>query len=322
MECLAWALHRGGHDFFCIVPRRATRRPGEADRFEIVEAAFEPGSMSGRPAGEFASRAAEILRQRKVDVVWSQSHWSLPPLLALDVPVIASFHDSGAKPPGWMIDHPAARYRFLSRFQRGAWAVADWERERSFHAHYGLGDEEFAFRDQDDGCFLWVAGLQWGWTAKGLDVFVELARRNPRHRFEAYGVGSRSIAARLHWHALRLRNFRFRGELRRGAQHRGVFARARALIAPTRLMESFGRTVIESLSKGTPVLGSRSGALPELIDERSGLTADEIEALEHALDRRFDRRACFERSRRFHVEHELAAMLEASRRALLGQGCG
>jgi glycosyltransferase involved in cell wall biosynthesis len=321
VESLAWALHKGGHDFLCIVPRRGAQTSAP-DAFEILETAHEPGSLSGRPAADFARQAAEILERRPADVVLSQSHWSVPPLLALGVPVIATFHDSGPKQPGWMIDHPGVRYRFLSRFQREAWALADGERERSFHAHYGLGDDEFAFRAVDDGYFLWVAGLQWGWTTKGLDVFVELARRNPRRRFRAFGVGSRRIALRLRWRALRLRNLEFEGELVRGAAHREAFAGARALIAPTRLAESFGRTVIESLSKGTPVLGSKSGALPELIDDGSGAICEDVDAFERALESRFDRRACFERSRRFHVEHELRAMLDASRRALAGQGCG
>jgi glycosyltransferase involved in cell wall biosynthesis len=319
VESLALALHKSGRDFCCIVPRRAAR--GSADAFEILETPCAPTSQSGRPAAEFASQAAAILRRRPADVVWSQGHWSLAPLLAVGVPVIASFHDSGPKQPGWMIDHPGVRYRFLSRFQRQCWALAGWERARSFHAHYGLGDDEFEFSAEDDGYFLWVAGLQWGWTTKGLDVFVELARRNPGRRFRAFGVGSRRIALRLRLLGLRFRNLEFAGELRRGPRHREAFARARALVAPTRLQESFGRTVIESLSKGTPVLAFSSGALPELIGEGTGVVTHSLDGLEHALDQRFDRSQCYRAARRFHVESELQAMLEASRRALLGGDC-
>ena len=40
---------------------------------------------------------------------------------------------------------------------------------------------------------------------------------------------------------------------------------------PTRNGEAFGRTIVESLARGTPVLGSDNGAVPELLRRRSVL---------------------------------------------------
>ena len=43
---------------------------------------------------------------------------------------------------------------------------------------------------------------------------------------------------------------------------------------PTRNGEAFGRTIVESLARGTPVLGSDNGAVPELLRRRSVLNDD------------------------------------------------
>ena len=41
-----------------------------------------------------------------------------------------------------------------------------------------------------------------------------------------------------------------------------------AFVMPTRNGEAFGRTIVESLARGTPVLGSDNGAVPELLQRR------------------------------------------------------
>src|SRR5258706_16347181 len=51
--------------------------------------------------------------------------------------------------------------------------------------------------------------------------------------------------------------------------------------------EPFGPTLIEALASGTPVLGTRRGALPEVISPdvgALGTTVDELVALRPALD--------------------------------------
>jgi glycosyltransferase involved in cell wall biosynthesis len=50
-----------------------------------------------------------------------------------------------------------------------------------------------------------------------------------------------------------------------------ILGKAEALVFPSVCYETFGRTIIESFSKGTPVIASRHGAMAELIDdERTG----------------------------------------------------
>jgi glycosyltransferase involved in cell wall biosynthesis len=90
----------------------------------------------------------------------------------------------------------------------------------------------------------------------------------PQHAFVAYGAGDDGIANRLREEARRLPNFRFGGPLLRGENHTLAFCHAAAFFMPTHasLGESFGLTIIESLSKGVPVIASTSGSVPELLD--------------------------------------------------------
>ena len=107
---------------------------------------------------------------------------------------------------------------------------------------------------------------------------MRAAELRPQHAFIAYGSGDDGIANRLRDVALRLPNFRFGGPLLRGENHTLAFCHAAAFFMPTHpsLGESFGLTIIESLSKGVPVIASTSGSVPELLDvpgpSRAGTT--------------------------------------------------
>jgi glycosyltransferase involved in cell wall biosynthesis len=48
---------------------------------------------------------------------------------------------------------------------------------------------------------------------------------------------------------------------------------------PVQWDEPFGLTTIEAMVSGTPVLGTRRGALPEIITPSSGLMGDTLEEL-------------------------------------------
>jgi glycosyltransferase involved in cell wall biosynthesis len=120
---------------------------------------------------------------------------------------------------------------------------------------------------------LWVAAFYWGWEAKGLHIFVEMARRHPELHFVVYGPGAKSgiaadVEARLRGHVAQLGNLEYRGALLRGEEHATAFCGATAFFMPTQptIGESFGLTVIEALSKGVPVITSTAGAPPEILE--------------------------------------------------------
>ena len=75
------------------------------------------------------------------------------------------------------------------------------------------------------------------------------------------------------------------GELT-GPDRDRVVAGSHALVMPGSWPEPFGLTAIEALACGTPVLGRRVGALPEIIREGiDGYFGDDVEQLAFLADR-------------------------------------
>ena len=80
---------------------------------------------------------------------------------------------------------------------------------------------------------------------------------------------------------------------------------AAALINPVRMYESFGLTNIEAMAVGTPVIGLRSGSLPEIIDhEKTGYLCNTVDEMVEAVGniQAIDRAVC-----RKHVEEHFTA---------------
>jgi glycosyltransferase involved in cell wall biosynthesis len=322
VEQLAQGLSQAGVDFYVVVPKRQKSWWHRLPRypFEVVEVDFMPGAVSGRPPAEFMAKVRELLETRpRPDVIWSQSKWAPPPLLDLSIPIITTLHDSMAeRQPELMMDHPNVYYRFISNSQLQLQVQEEWEQRRSVRIYTGLSPEEYAFAAAPGDYYLWVAGLNWGWSLKGLDLFVELAERNPDKSFCCYGSGDLALARKLKKISAKMKNFRFGGELKRGRQHRRVFQRARALLMLSRTREAFGRTILESLSKGTPVIGRETGAIPEIIGP-AGYCSNDVDQLNQALRQDFSRQACFEHAQSFSVATEVTQMMHYSQQILAGK---
>ncbi len=83
-----------------------------------------------------------------------------------------------------------------------------------------------------------------------------------------------------------------------GEKKLSLLRNSAALVFPVRWHEPFGLAVIESLYFGCPVFATPYGAIPELVDQESGLLsnrADELAAgLRNVLN--FDRRYCHQRA--------------------------
>ncbi|MBT8339273.1 MAG: glycosyltransferase [Desulfatitalea sp.] len=321
VENLAWGLHKARKDFVCIVPKRTVVQDYP---FEVIESNVAPLSGPADNVWPFAQSLPAIIKAVKPDVIWAQAFWAAETLKSLNIPIICTFHDfvpDTARKNAWFTFRENTWYRFISQFQFNQWvdAAADLLRDRSFWLHTGLADHEFDLgpAQERQDYYLWVAGLNWGWHTKGLALFIELAKRHPEKQFLAYGTGRREIEAQLTTLARTLPNFEFGGALERGQAHRTAFARARLFLMPTQMPEPFGRTVIESMSKGTPVLGSTNGAVPELIAPGlSGHTATALDDYSRLLDHQYDHEACYAYSRRFHIDIEIAFLTRTSEQIL------
>lgn len=95
--------------------------------------------------------------------------------------------------------------------------------------------------------------------AKGLDIFVEMARRRPDRKFIMSGQGDPSP-----W--LVADNIAYIGPTK-PADKSSLFSGAIAVVCPTRYHEPFGVIAVEAMLHGRPVLASCFGAYHETIKE-------------------------------------------------------
>jgi glycosyltransferase involved in cell wall biosynthesis len=99
-----------------------------------------------------------------------------------------------------------------------------------------------------------------------------------------------------------------------------VYSAADVFVTPA-TQESFGKTTVESLSCGTPVISSRAGIAPEVITSENGILLDAItvdavsKALVEAHDRKYDaatvRRMALERFDSKRIVNEYIALYKS-----------
>jgi glycosyltransferase involved in cell wall biosynthesis len=132
------------------------------------------------------------------------------------------------------------------------------------YVYNGLDPEEYGFRRDKEAYDLYLGRLH---SAKGWQWAVEGARRS-RHRLVVAG-GLR---------ALFRRGVRTVGKVG-GTRKQELLAGAACLWMPAQWDEPFGLTLIEAMVSGTPVLGTRRGALPEIVSPDAGILGDTLEEL-------------------------------------------
>lgn len=118
-------------------------------------------------------------------------------------------------------------------------------------------------------------------TAKG-DADLFLGRLHQSKGFQwaiaAARVTRRPLVVAGGWRPTLSRHIRFVGTVD-GKEKRELLASARLLWMPALWDEPFGLTLIEALWSGTPVLGTRRGALPEVLSPAVAEMGDSVEEL-------------------------------------------
>jgi glycosyltransferase involved in cell wall biosynthesis len=328
--CTGLSTHFKEEIQFCvIVPKILEKRDITAQyNFNIIEANYVGCSYSNLHPINFALEAKRIIENAPVkpDVIWAQGDWSAKGLHELGIPIISTIHDSGPWVDGKYIFKENVYYRFVSKFLYD-FVLKDAEtnnevknvKTKSFWCHSGLDDYEYDFESNKEDYILWVAGLNWGLESKGLDTFIELARRLPTENFVAYGTGNDEIAEYLVNVSKELPNFNFKGKLNRDHTHREAFKKAKLFAMLSRIPEAFGRTGLEALSKGTPVIGSNYGSVPEQIGHPNiGFCSDNIDEIVDAIkNNKFDSEQCYKFTREnYHVKNEIRGMIEFTKSIL------
>ena len=159
--------------------------------------------------------------------------------------------------------------------------------ESNFREKYHIGEDQF---------ILLGVALGWG-KEKGLDVFMELAKRLDPEKYRIVLIGTDATTDKLLPHNItsihRTQNQQELAE---------IYTAANLFVNPTR-EDTFPTVNLESLACGTPVITFDTGGSPECIDESCGIVTpvDDLEELESEIGRIcegkcFSQEACIKRA--------------------------
>jgi glycosyltransferase involved in cell wall biosynthesis len=157
----------------------------------------------------------------------------------------------------------------------------------------GIDPSEFVFRSEKGDYDLFLGRLH---TIKGYRWAIQGAKRSGRPIVVAGG-----------WRPSLSRRVRFVGRVD-GDQKAALLSGARCLWMPALWDEPFGLTLVEAMMSGTPVLGTRRGALPEVVSHEVGAlgdTLDELIALRPSVGQ-LDPHACRNRAERWFSHTAMA----------------
>jgi glycosyltransferase involved in cell wall biosynthesis len=166
--------------------------------------------------------------------------------------------------------------------------------------HHGLPTDLYCPGRGDGGYLAFIGRIS---PEKRVDRAVEIARRVGM----PLKIAAKVDKADLDYYNAKIKKLlkgpgvEFIGEI--GENEKGEFlGRAAAVLFPINWPEPFGLVMIEAMANGTPVIASRRGSVPEIVDEGvTGLVVDSTDAAVAAvakaiaLDRRVIRRRFEER---------------------------
>ncbi|PYP72219.1 MAG: hypothetical protein DMD41_09580 [Gemmatimonadetes bacterium] len=178
---------------------------------------------------------------------------------------------------------------------------------RDAFVYAGLDPAEFVFRERKDDYDFFIGRLH---SAKGYHWAVEGAKRTGRRLILAGG-----------WRPSFTGKIKYVGEVD-GKEKAELLASARCLWMPALCDEPFGLTSIEALFSGTPVLGTRRGALPEVLTPEVGALCDTLDDMieaSHTIHTRSPA-ACRAHAERYFTHLVMAAAYVRVYRSLCDTG--
>lgn len=164
-----------------------------------------------------------------------------------------------------------------------------------------------------------VLGVAFGWGArKGLDVFVELAKRLTDD-FQIVLVGTDdAVDKQLPKSIISIHRTQSQQELAE------IYAAADVFVNPTR-EDNYPTVNMEALACGTPVLTFRTGGSPEMLDESCGsvVPCDDVDSLETEMirictNKPYTEAACLEKAREFDQNERFKEYLNLYERIIAG----
>ena len=170
-----------------------------------------------------------------------------------------------------------------------------------FRKKYGIPENKFI-----------LLGVAFGWgVRKGLDVFIELAHRLDKEKFQIVLVGTdNNVDKQLPQEIISIHRTQNQAELAE------IYTAADLFVNPTR-EEVLGLVNIEANACGTPVVTFRTGGSPECISEKTGSVTgyNDIDALQKEIERicetkPFSKEDCITRAKEFDENVRFKEYLE------------
>ncbi|MBR3805817.1 MAG: glycosyltransferase [Clostridia bacterium] len=177
--------------------------------------------------------------------------------------------------------------------------------ESDFRKKYGLENKKI------------VLGVSFGWGyRKGLDVFVELAKRlSDDYRIVLVGTDS-TVDATLSENIISIHRTDNQTELAK------IYTAADVFVNPTR-EEVLGMVNVEAIACGTPVVTFRTGGSPEIIDKTCGsvVEVDDVDTMEKEIiriceEKPYGKSACLKRAKTFDMNNKFSEYVELYRKVI------
>ena len=232
--------------------------------------------------GGFPGALGQLIDRFKPDVVWAQLEGALQVLgvaRSKGVQGLLYVHDaefdaSELRAAARLGCHLVCSSGFLARKLRSVLGL-------TAHVVYPASDWYFGTQGDANG----VVTMVNPYPVKGIDTFLEVARRMPQQRFllvESWKLNDDALAA-LQSRLRELPNVRFQ---HRVPDMREIYGQTRLLLVPSMWEEGFGMVAVEAQSCGIPVIASERGGLPESVGDGGMLVRDyrNVEAWMHAID--------------------------------------
>lgn len=250
-----------------------------------VPEALRPAGFDVDGSGFLLETAMRVLDDAdQFDLIHSHIEWSSLWLSrATPTPTAFTFHGRLDRP--WsheLLKRTRGSLVAISEHQRSTHPDIDW----AAVVHNGLVLSSMPWRGESgpDLCFVGRVAPE-----KGVIDAIEVATRAGRHLRIAAKVGplpeEQDYFENVFKPAMKGADVEFLGELTDDERGQLVSESWASLVTGV-WPEPFGLVVIESLAAGTPVLGRRVGALPEIIREGvDGFFGDDVEHLAFFVDR-------------------------------------
>ncbi len=240
-----------------------------------------------KPANRWAYEVLQLERVFEQAEAFDVLHFHLgfthlPVARRAPVPHLTTLH--------WLLNYPELKplyeeYReapmvSVSEAQRGPAPMLNWLGT----VYHGLPKDRYALCDEPGDYLAYLGRLA---PAKGVEEAIEIARRAgmPLKMAGAMLDVDGSYFDEVVAPRLTDSDVEYVGEIDdRGKQ--ALLGGARALLFPTRVRESFGLAMIEAMACGTPVIGFRRGAVPEVVqDGVTGFVVEDVAAAVEAVRR-------------------------------------